>query len=151
MLALRFWLEGGEAGPNTELLWLLWILLGFFVLAIIVGWVAAGRKPKHAPAKVEAVVEEKMAAPVPSKIQADDLVKIEGIGPKVVKVLARAGIVTFDDLAEADAADVQKVLDRAGLQMMNPEGWIDQAKLAAKGDWVAFEKLQKKLKGGRKN
>lgn len=151
MLALRFWLEGGEAGPNTELLWLLWILLGFFVLAIIVGWVAAGRKPKQAPAKVEAVVEEKMAAPVPSKIQADDLVKIEGIGPKVVKVLARAGIVTFDDLAEADAADVQKVLDRAGLQMMNPEGWIDQAKLAAKGDWVAFEKLQKKLKGGRKN
>ena len=151
MLALRFWLEGGEAGPNTELLWLLWILLGFFVLAIIVGWVAAGRKPKQAPAKVEAVAEEKTAAPVPSKIQADDLVKIEGIGSKVVKVLARAGIVTFDDLAEADAADVQKVLDRAGLQMMNPEGWIDQAKLAAKGDWAAFEKLQKKLKGGRKN
>ena len=150
MLALRFWLEGGEAGPNTELLWLLWILLGFFVLAIIVGWVAAGRKPKQAPAKVEAVAEEKTAAPVPSKIQADDLVKIEGIGSKVVKVLARAGIVTFTDLAEADAADVQKVLDRAGLQMMNPEGWIDQAKLAAKGDWAAFEKLQKKLKGGRK-
>ena len=150
MLALRFWLEGGEAGPNTELLWLLWILLGFFVLAIIVGWVAAGRKPKQAPAKVEAVAEEKTAAPVPSKIQADDLVKIEGIGSKVVKVLARAGIVTFDDLAEADAADVQKVLDRAGLQMMNPEGWIDQAKLAAKGDWDAFEKLKGSLKGGRK-
>lgn len=149
MLALRFWLEGGEAGPNTELLWLLWILLGFFVLAIIVGWVAAGRKPKQAPVKVEAVVDE-TPAPVPSKIQADDLVKIEGIGPKVVKVLARAGIVTFTDLAEADAADVQKVLDRAGLQMMNPEGWIDQAKLAARGDWAAFEKLQKKLKGGRK-
>ncbi len=149
MLALRFWLEGGEAGPNTELLWLLWVLLGFFALAIVVGWVAAARKPKPAPVKVEAVTEVE-SVPVPSKIQADDLVKIEGIGPKVVKVLARAGIVTFDDLAEADAADVQKVLDRAGLQMMNPEGWIDQAKLAAKGDWAGFEKLQTKLKGGRK-
>jgi hypothetical protein len=36
------------------------------------------------------------------------------------------------------------------MQMMNPEGWIDQAKLAAKGDWVGFEKLQSELRGGRK-
>jgi len=34
--------------------------------------------------------------------------------------------------------------------MMNPEGWVDQAKLAAKGDWAALEKLQSELKGGRK-
>jgi predicted flap endonuclease-1-like 5' DNA nuclease len=93
---------------------------------------------------VEAVVSSSQ------KKAADDLVKIEGIGPKVVKVLARAGIETFDDLAEAKRADVQKVLDQAGLQMMDPDGWIDQAKLAAKGDWAGFEKLQTKLKGGRK-
>jgi hypothetical protein len=135
--------EGGE-GPNTELLWLLGILLGFFALAVIVGWVAAGRKPKQVAAEVEAVVSSSQ------KKGADDLVKIEGIGPKVVKVLARAGIETFDDLAEAKRADVQKVLDQAGLQMMDPDGWIDQAKLAAKGDWAGFEKLQTKLKGGRK-
>lgn len=143
MFALRFFAEGGE-GPNTELLWLLGIVLGFFALTVIVGWVAAGRKPKQVAAEVEAVVS-------PSKKKAaDDLVKIEGIGPKVVKVLARAGIETFEDLAEAKSADVQKVLDQAGLQMMDPDGWIDQAKLAVKGDWAGFEKLQNKLKGGRK-
>lgn len=143
MLALRLFAEGAE-GPHTELLWLLLGLLGFFVLAIIVGWVAASRKPEPAPAEVEAVSVPK------KKKAADDLVKIEGVGPKVAKVLADAGIVTFDDLAHAKKADVQKVLNDAGLQMMDPEGWIDQAKLAAKGDWKAFEKLQGKLKGWRK-
>ena len=33
--------------------------------------------------------------------------------------------------------------------MMDPSGWIEQAELAAKGDWGAFEKLQDELKGGR--
>lgn len=143
MLALRLLAEGAE-GPHTELLWLVMGVLGFFVLAVIVGWVAALRKPEPAPAKVEALSVPK------KKKTGDDLVKIEGIGPKVANVLTRAGIITFDDLAHAKKADVQKVLDEAGLQMMDPEGWIDQAKLAAKGDWKAFEKLQGKLRGGRR-
>ena len=143
MVALRLLSEGGE-GLHTELLWLLWTLLGFFALAIIAGWASSLRKPKQAVAAHEAVVSE-----VNNKA-ADDLTKIEGIGPKVVKVLARAEITTFEQLALANAADVQKVLDKAGLQMMSPEGWIEQAKLAAQGDWVALEKLQKKMKGGRK-
>jgi hypothetical protein len=41
-------------------------------------------------------------------------------------------------------------LQEAGLKMMNPETWIDQAKLAAADDWKALEKLQAKLVGGRK-
>lgn len=143
MLMLRLLAEGGE-GPNTELLWLLLSLLGFFALAIIVGWVAAARKPEPAQAEVEAKPSSEL------KKSADDLLKIEGIGPKVAKVLRRAGIESFDDLANANAEDVQKVLNEAGLQMLNPVGWIDQAKLAAKGDWDGFEKLQRKLKGGRK-
>ncbi|MEN9563791.1 MAG: hypothetical protein RIR73_2035 [Chloroflexota bacterium] len=143
MFALHFLAEGG-GGLNIELLWLLGILLGFFALAVVVGWVAAVRKPKQVSVEVEAV------SSVAKKKVAGELIKIEGIGPKVVKILARAGIETFEDLAKAEAADVQKVLDRAGLQMMTPEGWIDQAKLAAQGDWDGFEKLQMKLKGGRK-
>lgn len=146
MLALRLLSEGGE-GPNTELLWLLGILLGLFVLAIVVGWWAGLRKPKQVEAESEAVLPSLEKA---KKKAADDLVKIEGIGPKVVKILAQAGIVTFEDLANAKAVDVQKVLDQAGMQMMNPEGWIAQAKLAAKGDWDGFAKLQGQLKGGRR-
>ena len=82
--------------------------------------------------------------------EADDLVKIEGVGPKVAEALKAAGIVTFAQLAESNADDIQKICTEAGLKMMSPEGWIDQAKLAAKGDWKGFEKLQAKLVAGRK-
>jgi len=138
MLALRLLAEGAE-GPNTELLWLVYAGLAFFFLVILFGWWGSSRKQEQVEVKHEAV-----------QSSADDLTLIEGIGPKVVKVLKKAGIASFDDLAHAKAADVQAALDAAKLQMMNPEGWIDQAKLAAKGDWDAFEKLKGKLKGGRK-
>jgi large subunit ribosomal protein L21 len=82
--------------------------------------------------------------------EADDLVRIEGIGPKVAEALNAAGITTFAALAESNVEDIQNILTEAGLKMMSPEGWIDQAKLAAEGDWKGFEKLQAKLVGGRK-
>jgi len=101
-----------------------------------------GAKPEKKAAK---------AAPKPKvEVEADDLVKIEGIGPKVAKTLIAAGITTFAKLAESNAGDIQGILTEAGLKMMNPETWIDQAKLAAAGDWKALEKLQAKLVGGRK-
>lgn len=143
MLAMRLLSEGGE-GPNTELLWVLWGLLGFFALVIILGWISSLRKPGQVGAEAEAPVSAR------AESAADDLAVIEGVGSKVVKVLARSGIRTFDDLARAKKADVQKILDQAGLQMMDPTGWIDQAKLVAKGDWDALEKLKGRLKGGRK-
>lgn len=145
MFALRLLSEGGEA-PNTELLWVLWILLGFLALAVIIGWWAGSRKPKQIEAESEATLSP---SPVKTK-SADDLARIEGIGLKVVKILAHAGIMTFEDLAHSKSADLQKVLNKAGMQMMNPEGWIDQAKLAAKGDWDGLARLQGQMEGGRK-
>lgn len=142
MLALRLLAEGAE-GPNTELLWLLYAGIAFFVLAILLGWWASSGKQEQVEVRVEAAKPSK-------KKDTDDLTIIEGIGPKVVKVLKKAGIASFSDLAHAKAAEIQSALDAAGLQMMNPEGWIDQAKLAAKGDWEALEKMKGKLKGGRK-
>lgn len=129
-------------GPNTELLWLLYAGLAFFFLVIVIGWLSSLRKRDLSKVKVEA------AKPSPKK-SADDLTVIEGIGPKVMKVLKGMGVETFDDLARAKASEVRKALNAAGLRMMNPEGWIAQAKLAAKGDWKGLEKLQRKLKGGR--
>lgn len=143
MLLLRLLAEGGE-GPNTELLFILWVLLGFFALAVVVGWAAGLRKPKQAPARAEPSLSLSRKRP------ADDLTRIEGIGPKAAKVLERDGIATFEELAGSKAADVQALLNKAGMHMMSPDGWIDQAKLAAKGDWSALEKMQRKLKGGRR-
>ncbi len=142
MLALRLLSEGGE-GPNTTLQWMLYVGIAFFFLMIIVGWWASSKKQDQLEAQHEAHGHQ-------PKKEADDLVKIEGIGSKVAKVLSEAGITTFDELARAKTADVQKIMNAAGMQMMNPEGWIGQAKLAAKGDWKAFEKMQGELKGGRK-
>ncbi len=132
-----------ETGPNTELAWLLFLALGFFFLMVIVGWLTSRRKGSEPEVQHEAHghAEEK---------KIDDLTELEGIGPKVAKVLNGAGIVAFDDLASAKGADVQTALNAAGLQMLNPEGWIEQAKLAAKGDVNGLKKLQDELKGGRR-
>ena len=96
--------------------------------------------------KVEAKVEKKATA----KKEADDLAKIEGIGPKVAKALNEAGITTFEALSNTSVEDIQKALQDAGLRMMDATTWPEQAKLAAAGDWDALKKLQDKLSGGRK-
>jgi len=84
------------------------------------------------------------------QIEADDLVKIEGIGPKVAKTLSEAGISTFEALSNAKVEDIQKILSDAGLKMMDATTWPQQAKLAADGDWDGLKKMQDELSGGRK-
>jgi len=94
--------------------------------------------------------ERKAETKVETKVKADDLTKIEGIGPKVSKALIKAGISTFEDLANTKVEDIQQILVDAGLKMMDATTWPQQAKLAAEGDWDALKKLQDKLSGGRK-
>jgi ribosomal protein S13 len=94
--------------------------------------------------------ERKAETKVETKVKADDLTKIEGIGPKVSKALIKAGISTFEDLANTKVEDIQQILADAGLKMMDATTWPQQAKLAAEGDWDALKKLQDKLSGGRK-
>jgi hypothetical protein len=49
-----------EAGPNTELSWLLWWVLGFFFLMVIVGWWQSGKKkPVQPPAHAHAESKHK--------------------------------------------------------------------------------------------
>jgi large subunit ribosomal protein L17 len=162
-----------EAGPNTELSWLLYLFLAFFFLMVLVGWWVSRRGGGQAevppatnvhheepmvhaePAAVEVRHETPVVTPETPAVAApvaipDDLVRLEGIGPKVARVLNDAGITTFAALAAANPVEIQKTLSAAGLQMMNPEGWIEQATLAAKGDWAGLEKLQSELKGGRR-
>jgi hypothetical protein len=62
MLALRLLSEGVSEGPNTELLMILMVLLGFFALSIIVGWAFGSRKQNQVEAKEEAVSVKKKAA-----------------------------------------------------------------------------------------
>ena len=129
-----------EEGPNASMSWLLWVALGFFFLMVVIGWWTSRNKGSQPMVQGEAHGEK----------SADDLTRLEGIGPKVAKILTEAGYVSFADLAKADAVEVDKVLDANRLQMLDSEGWIEQAKLAAAGDMEGLVKLQDELKGGRK-
>jgi predicted flap endonuclease-1-like 5' DNA nuclease len=138
-----------EEGPNTSLSWLLWIALLFFFLMVVVGWLTSRNKGGKPEVQHEAYKAPEM--PVAYETSVDNLTVLEGIGPKVAKVLNGIGIASFVDLAGADAAKVQEALNAAGMQMMNPEGWIEQARLAAAGDTEGLAKLQDELKGGRRH
>lgn len=132
-----------EEGPNTELGWLLWVALGFFLLMVVIGWLVSGRQK---PVEASAVpVEHK-----PEHGHEDDLEIIEGIGPKVAKVLKAAGILSFSDLAAAKPEKIEDLLKAAHLNMMEPAGWIEQAVLAARGDMEGLKKMQDEMKGGRR-
>ncbi len=137
-----------EEGPKTDLAWLLYVALAFFFLMVLIGWLVSRREQTMSPALSEATASTAAHADHPSP--ADDLKIIEGIGPKVEKILHEAGIRTFQDLANASPDQVDAILRAAGLQMMSSAGWIEQAQLAARGDMEGLRKLQDELKGGRR-
>ena len=83
----------------------------------MVGWLVSRNRGSQPAIQHEAHSEPEMKA-VPAR-SADDLTKLEGIGPKVASVLNGIGIISFADLAGAEAAQVQETLNAAGLQYMN--------------------------------
>ena len=87
---------------------------------------------------------------VPQKNGVDDLIIIEGIGPKIKELLQAGGITTFAQLASAPMTRVQEILDAAGpnFRLANPASWAKQSDLCARGDWAALRKLQDELNAG---
>ena len=83
--------------------------------------------------------------------KADDLKKIEGIGPKIEELLHEAGIKTFAQLSETSAERVKEILDAAGPRyaIHNPATWAKQAELAAEGKWEELKTWQDELDGGK--
>ncbi|CAM4117652.1 50S ribosomal protein L21 [Zobellia nedashkovskayae] len=106
---------------------------------------AAAPKKEEKPAKKEAA--PKAAAPKKSG-KADDLKKVEGIGPKIAETLVAAGISTFAELAKVDAAKISEIIaDVRGNHVTDT--WPAQAKLAAEGKWDELKKWQDELDGGK--
>ena len=84
---------------------------------------------------------------------ADELERIDGIGPKISSVLQAAGITTFATLAATDASSLEEVLEAESprlARLADPATWPEQARLAAAGDWEGFEALLSTLKAGRR-
>ena len=68
---------------------------------------------------------------------ADDLRRIEGIGPKMAAALQAAGITGFRQLAEASEEELRAALRAAGVRMTKSlPTWPQQAKILA-GDPAA--------------
>jgi predicted flap endonuclease-1-like 5' DNA nuclease len=110
--------------------------------------------PEAAAVEREKVVATEAEPPVPGAVaEADDLKRIEGIGPKIASVLQAAGITTFAQLAAAEVGQIEQILEEESprlRRLADPGTWPEQAALAAAGDWEGLEALQQQLKGGRR-
>ena len=97
------------------------------------------------------IAEATFAAPEAAG-KADDLTKIEGIGPKISGLFIAAGITTFAQLAKTPVSTLSDILHKAGSRYAshNPGTWPQQAQLAADGKWDELKALQVALDGGVK-
>lgn len=96
------------------------------------------------------------AAPTPKTeakeiSSADDLTKVEGIGPKAAEAFQAAGISSFAELAAKSSDELKAILDAAEGRFgaMDPTTWPEQAKMAADGMWDELKKWQDELDGGK--
>jgi predicted flap endonuclease-1-like 5' DNA nuclease len=113
-------------------------------------------EPRPGPARSVVTPETPPTEPAeidqqPTIHQPDDLRRIKGIGPKIAALLESAGITTFQKLAESDEDGLRAILKEAGLSMIQPESWPEQARLAAAGDSEGLQALKSKPKAGRRS
>jgi large subunit ribosomal protein L21 len=127
--------------------WVLITLVIAVLLALVVWWLTDKGGEKAQAGGRTAVADASHVAEAPV---ADDLKRIEGIGPKISSLLQEAGIATFAQLAATDVSRIQEILAAADLRgLADPTTWPEQAKLASEGRWDELGALQDELKGGR--
>jgi small subunit ribosomal protein S2 len=122
-------------------------------------------KPEPTPAKVDTkpapvvakvpnvevdVEATKEAVAKDAKAEADDLTKVEGIGPKAAEALVAAGMASYADLSKGDPDKIKEILTEASSRMahLDPTSWPKQAKMAADGKWDELKEWQDNAKGG---
>ncbi|MEW5720041.1 MAG: HU family DNA-binding protein, partial [Chloroflexota bacterium] len=81
-------------------------------------------------------------------VKKDDLVIIEGIGPKIAKAFNKAGILTFKQLGDTPVDKLRQILHDANFPG-EPDTWPEQARLAAEGKMDELKRLQESLVAGR--
>jgi len=105
---------------------------------------AAPAAPSPAPAPVEPLAPvpapDSPAAAAPSG-NADDLLKLKGVGPKLNTLLIELGVTRYAQIAGWNDADIAAIDARLGSFKGRPvrDQWIDQAKYLAAGDVAGFE------------
>jgi predicted flap endonuclease-1-like 5' DNA nuclease len=81
---------------------------------------------------------------------ADDIIIIEGIGPKIKELFNANGVSTFEQISKMSVAQMSEILDKGGprFKLANPGSWAEQARLAATNQWGSLKKLQDELYAG---
>jgi predicted flap endonuclease-1-like 5' DNA nuclease len=82
---------------------------------------------------------------------ADDLTRIDGIGPKSAAALRAAGIDSFQKLANTSEARLIEILRAGNVRLVGSTStWAQQAAYAARGDWEGFNRyIQENKSRGR--
>ncbi len=134
-------------------------IIGFVLTVVMIVLFLWGRrtyKANKAPAATEKDIEILAEPPAPPAVEnpgvfhrEDDLVVIEGIGPKVAEILKQNGIRTFEELGATPVATLQKILRDNRLWFMKPDSWPEQGCLAAAGQMDELKALQEKLVANR--
>jgi predicted flap endonuclease-1-like 5' DNA nuclease len=122
--------------------------LWWFVLGALAGWLLSWLVNRL----VGRTGVQEISAPSPAPVVAaasrvDDLVVIEGIGPKIAELLRRHGIDSFETLARTDVATLWSILDKGGprFKLANPGTWPAQALYCVRGDWAGLKRYQDEL------
>jgi hypothetical protein len=138
-----------------------WVFLAF-LLGLLCGWLATRLFYRDLPsergfgiASTSSLDDYRLAEGARIiggvKLRLNDLGVIEGIGPKIEKLLNRGGIRTWEELAVTQVSRLEGILNAAGsdYQMHVPGTWPQQARLLAEGRWQEFKDLTDELTGGR--
>jgi len=139
-------IDGGRKGDNADMA----------ILELVDAEMKAKpKKAKPAPAAAEAEPKVEEAAPAASGDAADDLTKIEGIGPKFAEAFRAVGVATFADLAAKSVDELKALLEAdenySALAGRVGETWPKQAEMAAAGQWDELKAWQDELDGGRES
>jgi predicted flap endonuclease-1-like 5' DNA nuclease len=145
-----------EGGINVVgIILFLLLLIACFVLFF---WLDSRKQPASiveskpevkAESKIEIMPDLEPKPEVAGPPKPDDLTILEGVGPKIQKLLNDAGIHTFSQLAATSVDKLKKVMEDANLRIADPTSWPEQARLAAIGAMDALKTYQDSLKGGR--
>ncbi len=83
-------------------------------------------------------------------VNPDDLLRVEGIGPKINEILLSGGVRTFRRLAAMSEDNVRAIVNAGGVSFIpSLNSWAAQAALLRDGDEAGFQALVDKLVAGR--
>lgn len=145
----------------SDVFWLglLWLVVGIILALFFRERIAGYGAPSAAASSYTAPPAAPAAAAQPAPLaaraaappHADDLMLIEGIGPKSAEVLRKSGITTFAQLASMSADEITRIVKvEHKVQIVGDAGtWAKQARYLADGDREGFERYAKRLIAGR--